>query len=160
MCADLLSSLCNTFGVFVCRPAVFSLEHFWCFTILKVIDFPRHKKCSRKNEILCVICCAVFRFLYISCYISEILFTFLTVFKVLFMQTCCCHPRSSIASCLDTESSEFCGVDPGLRKVHLCTRVGRFRFFSRILLQVVSVSLGIAYYNMGNSNTFKFLSEG
>ena len=89
----MLSSLCNTFGVFVCRPAVFSLEHFWCFTILKVIDFPRHKKCSRKNEILCVI-------LYVVPYFAS--FTFHVISRKFcllfwpFLKSYLCRPAAAI----------------------------------------------------------------
>ena len=36
------------------------------------------------------------------------------------VQPCCCQPRSSAASCLDTKSAPFCGADPGLRRVTIC----------------------------------------
>ena len=52
-------------------------------TVPKVIDFPIYNtKCSGENEILRGIFGVVFRFHYISCYISEIWITFWTVNRV------------------------------------------------------------------------------
>ena len=52
------------------------------YTVPKEIDFPRYStKCSGENEILRGIFRVAPRFLYISCYISEIWITFCTVYS-------------------------------------------------------------------------------